>query len=380
MAGRPAETWQTAGYSWQTDCTLNQQCPRKQGQVQYAPQANSCEHESGTVPSTMYSLPFNHLNGLVAVNPSFEAPTTDIDWQVSGFNSESKSIRHDKHGGPPPTVPYDTLGTNTPRSSNFAQNGADDFVPNKSDPSCLLRNGVLKEYHESTDFRLAHSPSIASNCGETIFGGPYSATSPPPHALGWLPVADSTYGSESSHAECMMQAPHYFFCSEVENSPSEKNQASSTVVTKSYQQPRQEMGAETAAKTFHAEQTRMRQDAHSKVEKRYRMNINSKIEQLRRILPNESCPEHQSPNHSNASCSSRRRKSGTDLSKRDILSMTISHVEQLQSEVQHLTSENLGLKEELASMRSLISDEGSVGANTSHRPHRSHIDMARRSR
>ena len=102
---------------------------------------------------------------------------------------------------------------------------------------------------------------------------------------------------------------------------------------------------------------RSRQDAHSKVEKRYRMNINNKIEQLRRILPPNPVFEHQHGILVDNFQSTRRRKSGTELSKRDVLSASILRLEQLEQEVQELTSENIELKQKIAFLRSLAVED-----------------------
>ncbi len=64
--------------------------------------------------------------------------------------------------------------------------------------------------------------------------------------------------------------------------------------------------------------------------------------QLREILPNNPSPDRPAF----------RRKSGTELSKRDILSLTITNIERLQFEVQDLASQNRELKARIARMHS----------------------------
>lgn len=93
---------------------------------------------------------------------------------------------------------------------------------------------------------------------------------------------------------------------------------------------------------------RSRQDAHSKVEKRYRTNINNKIEQLRGLLPSNPALENQYGDPVDSFPASRRRKCGTELSKRDVLSATILRLEQLELEKRDLAVENQELKEKLA--------------------------------
>ena len=155
-----------------------------------------------------------------------------------------------------------------------------------------------------------------------------------------------------------MHADHYFAIGEEEASPRGTGQAPLLAGAGSEKETSPDVREVSTTKAGHPEQNpRSRQDAHSKVEKRYRMNINNKIEQLRRILPISSSSEHQCLSQIGTSCNPRRRKSGAELSKGDVLSLAISNVQQLQNEVQQLASQNMELREKLALMRSLASDE-----------------------
>ena len=169
-----------------------------------------------------------------------------------------------------------------------------------------------------------------------------------PSASAWVSVADSVYGSlpDSSHgsgsspSESMMRAPHHFTSPDVENSLNGELQAQSAYAAGLQDAPTNKTS---------------RQDAHSKVEKRYRMNINTKIEHLREILRSNPSPGQQF--YANFTSISGRRKSGAELSKRDILDQTISLLQNLQYEVQQLTSQNMELNEKIALIQSLTADE-----------------------
>lgn len=155
-----------------------------------------------------------------------------------------------------------------------------------------------------------------------------------------------------------MHATHYFAKPNVELSPSGNSEAPSAAATNA--QKLQENSTTERASSNEAapgeQKDRLRQDAHSKVEKRYRMNINSKIQQLKDILPSNPSSGKR-PLNVNPGYSSRRRRSGAELSKRDILSLTITNMERLEFEVQQLTSLNKELKDQIAAKQSHTTHE-----------------------
>ena len=246
--------------------------------------------------------------------------------------------------------------------------GQEDFLSSHPGGANSTQDHIQRRNYEHGDFTWVPSPFLSSNHGVNQDSDPYSAMSPSSHTItpstpggtAWFSVADSAYGSlpnsshgsGSSQADTMMHASHYFTNPEEEMSPGESGQAPPLAGTASNQQTFAETDGPATTKAGHTEQIqRLRQDAHSKVEKRYRMNINNKIEQLRRILPGSPSLDQQCLSQFNASYNPRRRKSGTELSKGDILSLAITNVQQLQHEVQQLTSQNMELKEKLALRR-----------------------------
>lgn len=290
-------------------------------------------------------------------------------WQFPGYNSQP-----DTTGRPTQCTAamlrenYDEFGTEKLTCSSLLRMGEEGFSSNRPGGANSTQDHIQRGYYEHGGFAWGSSPFLDSNNGVSQDSDPHSAISASSHTITpsspgatvWLSVADSAYGSlpnsshgsGSSQADSMMHASHYFTISEDGISHGENVHAPLSVGTASEPHTLAETDGASTTKAGHTEQIqRLRQDAHSKVEKRYRMNINSKIEQLRRILPGSPSLEQQCLNQFNASYNSRRRKSGTELSKGDILSLAITNVQQLQHEVQQLTSQNMELKEKLALRR-----------------------------
>ncbi|ERF71430.1 hypothetical protein EPUS_06812 [Endocarpon pusillum Z07020] len=289
------------------------------------------------------------------------ASTSHHVWQLPNWNSQPGYSNPGIQAMAIDTFPpHDVWDPNDWNQSNFSNPSHRDSVVSKAESAYPSGSPVPEEFGQNLDFACRHPNARASSYGDLSSIGERLTPSPFSHAISpstpggsaWISVADSAYGSlpgsshgsGSSEAESMIHATHYFASTNAENSPSCTIEAASRTVTNlGHLQTSPINDVPSTLKATPADQKdRLRQDAHSKVEKRYRMNINSKIQQLREILPN------------NHSCErpSLRRKSGTELSKRDILSLTITNMERLQFEVQNLTSQNRELKARIARMQS----------------------------
>lgn len=199
---------------------------------------------------------------------------------------------------------------------------------------------------------------IPSYCTPSEISPSWQTTSPStPSRSAWISIADSghgnftnsSHGSRSSQADSMMHATHYFANTNLGYSPCAHAGVPFTATLDSPQT------RETPIKKpgGSGQRARVRHDAHSKVEKRYRMNINSKIEQLKDMLTVDCPPRKQSLTETTSVGGSRNRKSGAELSKRDVLTRTISLLLHLQDELQQMKCQNLELKAEIAQLKTL---------------------------
>jgi hypothetical protein len=343
MAYHGAELWQTVGHF--SPAARSIQTPG----LQQACQTGS--FSSNIDPPSDY-LPIQELNSPTALNPVYQFDSSS-DWHCPDYRPQSNSTRcQRRHQVPAPSHGRSAaLEIGKLQHSRYSATDAENPFVNFStvqalpgDCIPLQLTGVLQQQS------WVSSAAMASRQAEFQHAEAAASFSPQSHLSVPSPLGDdSTYGSGSSQADSMTHATNYFPGSDMENRMEDKGR--SPRFTSIKQENLSEM-ASVPNSTAHADQTRHRQDAHSKVEKRYRMNINSKIEQLRRILPITCPPGDQSSSLIVAPHGSRRRKSGTDLSKQDVLSMTINYVERLQSEIQDVTSQNLELKGRIASMRS----------------------------
>jgi Helix-loop-helix DNA-binding domain len=307
---------------------------------------SSSLHECDTI--TRPSIVDSYGNHRSSFNTSFgnrlpiEASNGQHVWQHYNFQPDyanqglqasamEMSPRHDQCDG----VSLEGLDSSRTAYEECLMHGAEaNYSPQDSNQ---------EEYRRNSYYTCSPSPLLADNYAEysptaqcsTMSSVPQTFIPSPPADSAWVSVADSAYGSlpnschgsGSSQADSMMHATHYF------------DAAPATTITDS-----------TTPRQSHVEhRDRSRQDAHSRVEKRYRLNINSKIQELREFLDNPSTGK-QFFN----TTTSRRQKSGAELSKRDVLSRTITHLTQLEAEVQQLTSQNIELKnEKLALIRSI---------------------------
>lgn len=326
---------------------------------------NLHDGNAGAMAQTVDSLRTHPAEGTGGGNfanrVSIPASTSQHVWQLPNWNSQPGYSNPGIQATAIDTfAPHDMWNSNDWNQSDFSNPSHRDSVVSEAESAYPSHGPVPEEFGQNLDFACRHPNARASSYGELSSTGEPLTPSPYSHAISpstpggsaWISVADSAYGSlpssshgsGSSEAESMMHATHYFASTNAENSPGCKIEAPSRTVTNlSHLQTSPTNDVPTTLKATPADQKdRLRQDAHSKVEKRYRMNINSKIQQLREILPNN--PTCERP--------SLRRKSGTELSKRDILSLTITNMERLQFEVQNLTSQNRELRARIARMQS----------------------------
>jgi Helix-loop-helix DNA-binding domain len=333
-----------------------------------APTTYPCEQDTR---ATMASI---GQNGHRAFNTTWETSASRPSnaqplWQYPGYSSHSDTTgRQTQFTAASLPDHYDGFELEKLTCSTLSRMGEEESLSGTRRGPNSTQDHIQKGYYDRGSFAWGPSSFINSSPEAIPDSDPRSAISPSSQAFtpstpggpAWLSVVDSAYGSlensshgsGSSQADAMMHASHYFTNPEEENSPGGNSQSPTMVAAASNQQAFPETEGAATTKAGHTEQIqRLRQDAHSKVEKRYRMNINSKIEQLRRILPGSPSPEHQCLSQINTSYNPRRRKSGTELSKGDILSLAITNVQQLQNEVQQLTSQNNELREKLALMR-----------------------------
>ena len=335
-----------------------------------APSTNLHDRNAGAMPQTVDSLRTHpsegNSSGNFANRVSIPASTSHHVWQLPNWNPQPNYSNPGIQATAIDTLPpHDVWNPNDWNQLDFSNPSHEDSIVSKAELAYPSRSPVPEEFCQNLDFAGRHPNARASSYGDLSSTGEPLTPSPFSHAISpstpggsaWISVADSAYGSlpssshgsGSSQAESMMHATHYFASTNAENSPSCKIEAHSRTVTNLGRlQTSPTNDAPSTLRAAPADQKdRLRQDAHSKVEKRYRMNINSKIQQLREILPN------------NHSCErpSLRRKSGTELSKRDILSLTITNMERLQFEVQNLTSQNRELKARIARMQSDTAQE-----------------------
>jgi Helix-loop-helix DNA-binding domain len=301
-------------------------------------------------------------------------PNGQFIWQLPSYNAQLESRVHDLQSKATAVLsPFERYESEQTGSLVFSQMDADNFWLRELEGPRTFQ-GPTESEHENFSTVWTASPLMASTYQEISSPCPRLTISPSWQAVtpsttstsAWISVHDSAYGSPpssghgsgSSQAHSMMNATHYFANPDMKDSPGDSGEGASMATTDPRHQALSKVEVAPAVKAADAAQTRSKQHAHSKVEKRYRMNINSKIEQLRRILPSNSQPNLQSPTYINkCGTTSSRRKSDTELSKGDVLSRAISHVQQLRNEIQQLTSQNIELKEKLALLRTLATEE-----------------------
>jgi Helix-loop-helix DNA-binding domain len=299
-------------------------------------------------------------------------------WQYPVWPSHPDYVSHDMHDVPMNPSPHveafhPEISSNLPDTVgglNFPPPPGEEFLTYESEEPHSPREPMQKERHRRVHSEWASPLSIPpTNRGypAPVFESTMSPFSPAitpstPIGSAWISVAGSAYGSHpnsspgsgSSPADSIMQGMHYISTAKAETSPIGNSEPASAVSANAH--ILQSNSTSTAELTFNAKaapadpKDRLRQDAHSKVEKRYRMNINSKIQQLKDILPSVPPPSGKRP--ANPGFSSRRRRSGAELSKRDILSLTITNMERLQYQVEQLTSLNKELTDKIAAVGS----------------------------
>jgi Helix-loop-helix DNA-binding domain len=301
-------------------------------------------------------------------------PNGQLIWQLPSYNAQLDSRVHDVQSTAAAVFsPFESYGSEQSGSLVFSQMDADNFWLSELEGPRTFQ-GTTESEHENLSSVWTASPLMASTYQEISSPCPRLTMSPSWQVVtpsttstsAWISAHDSAYGSPpssghgsgSSQAHSMMNATHYFANPDMKDSPGDSSEAAPMSTADPRHQALSKVEVAPAAKAAGAAQTRSKQHAHSKVEKRYRMNINSKIEQLRRILPSNPQPNRQSLTYINkCGTTSSRRKSDTELSKGDVLSRAISHVQQLRNEIHQLTSQNIELKEKLALLRTLATEE-----------------------
>lgn len=338
------------------------------------------KRDMSTTPPAMHSTRVNQSQD--TSDPSLEnrmsilASNAQPIWQYPVWPSHPDYASHDMHDITMHPSPHDEAfhpetSSNLPEivaGLNFSRPPGEEFLIYGSEAPQSPRDQMEKERHGRVLSEWASPLSIPpTNRGypAPVFESTMSPFSPAltpstPIGSAWVSVAGSAYGSHpnsspgsgSSPADSIMQGTHHIAKANVENSPSRNSEPASAVSASAHIL----QANSTAEMTFNHKaapadpKDRLRQDAHSKVEKRYRMNINSKIQQLKDILPSVPAPSGKRP--SNPGFSSRRRRSGAELSKRDILSLTITNMERLQYQVEQLTSLNKELTDKIAAVGS----------------------------
>jgi Helix-loop-helix DNA-binding domain len=328
-------------------------------------------------------------NEIFNLSPSFDSHDTSLEaetdqvWQYSDYSAQT-AFQHNESSWPPPNFERNSHSANSAMAHRLNYSGmnvdARGYDGSGRSLSCHLPPSEThapkpREYSLPTCSRprlpTSHPEEGAfpvHHCATTEMSPTSGPTTPADYA--WSSVADSAYGSlppsnhgsQSSHAKSMMHATHYFTSPKFEKPEARAKDGCPSSLNSPIEQnfPLHETESRSPAPQG-KDKERLRQDAHSKVEKRYRMNINNKIEQLRRILPCDQNPKGLQflADIKTSGDSTRRRRSGTvqDLSKRDVLTQTISHIEHLQTEVQQLTTQNMALRQRMSSMGSTSSSE-----------------------
>jgi Helix-loop-helix DNA-binding domain len=344
------------------------------------PSTSLHKRDMSATPPAMHSPRVNQTqdtSGPILENRmSILAANAQQIWQYPVWPSHPDYASHDAHDitmhrSPDNDAFHSEISSNlqeTMGGLNFSRPQSDEFLIYGSEAPHSPRNPMQKDRHGRVHSGWSPPLSIpptsrgypAPAFESTV--SPFSPAITPSTPVGsaWVSVAGSAYGSHpnsspgsgSSPADSMMQGTHYTAVANVENSSSGNSEPASAVLANAHIL----QANSTAELTFNHKaapadpKDRLRQDAHSKVEKRYRMNINSKIQQLKDILP--SVPSPSGKRSSNPGFSSRRRRSGAELSKRDILSLTITNMERLQYQVEQLTSLNKELTDKIAAVGS----------------------------
>jgi hypothetical protein len=228
-------------------------------------------------------------NGVATFDESWKARTPSVaskvhlDWQLSGYYNHSDSTAPELQRTAAPILPnhvdYEPWKPSGFESSRL---GYEQFLPDVSEPSRQTQD-PLQYKQEDVSSAWNSSPPIASRHEEVLSPCTYATSSP---NSAWVSIADSSYGSlpNSSHGsgsseeDSVLHASDYFECSNVGNFTGDI-QAQSAAATASTVE-----GTSTSKADRAEQRDRVRQDAHSKVEKRYRMNINStyRLGQLRK--------------------------------------------------------------------------------------------------
>jgi hypothetical protein len=228
-------------------------------------------------------------NGVATFNGSYKARTPSVasnvhlDWQLSGYYNHSDSTAPELQSTAAPILPnhadYEPWKPSGFESSRLCY---EQFLPDVSEPSRPTQD-PLQYKQENVSSAWNSSPPTASHHEEVL--SPCTYSTPPPDSA-WVSIADSSYGSlpNSSHGsgyseeDSTLHASGYFACSNVGNFAGDIHAQSAIAAASTVE-------AASTSKVDRAEQRdRVRQDAHSKVEKRYRMNINSmyRLGQLRK--------------------------------------------------------------------------------------------------
>lgn len=321
-------------------------------------QASSVDPEAPTTSS-----PIDSRRLMMETGTSTFGSNAHLAWQSLNYNSQSHCANYEAH---------DITADLSPCHDGF---DGSDFSPTAMEALFLNQFAAPQspmdsrpnEYHENIQSTWSASTSMASNNRHLANNGALQLMSPFSHAVNlatpggsaWASVPDSAYGSlpnsshgsGSSEAESMMHATHYF------DLPERRLEAPCAPTSNASRRASAGDGLSTSTAASAEQRDRLRQDAHSKVEKRYRMNINNKIQELRHLLSSNPSLAKQSFSNNPSIGGLRRRKSGAESSKRDILDQTINLLQNLQHEVQQLTSQNMELKEEIAVMRSYTADK-----------------------
>lgn len=278
------------------------------------------------------------------------ASNSHQDWQIPDYYSHSDSTAREIQSTVTIVSPNHRFEAAKSNNYDSSQIGFE----HSSEGTRLVRCPFQYE-QEKPSIAWGTSWIAASNYEEThspCADSEFAITPCTPSDSRWISLAESAHGSNSSashgggssEAESMMDTSCYFAYPDSGNPPDGDLHTSAVSATNSRHQANSAMGRGSATKAAQVEhKDRLKQDAHSKVEKRYRMSINNQINQLRLLINNLS-PEEQVRANTNQTT---RRKSGTELSKRDVLTRAISQLEHLHHQVEILTSQNTELKRKL---------------------------------
>ena len=282
-------------------------------------------------------------------------PTSHPDWQPHDYYSHLNINAHDTLKAAtafsPVNVHLETGNVGRLETSWMSLGGTQPHMG----PTQYTHENASTPWNVSS-LKIPSYDQVPSRCTHPAISPSWQAlTLSTPSCSAWAALGDSGYGtltnsslgSASSLDNSMMHSTHCFADANLEDSPCGTSEAPSPAATGS----KLARGQTTHKPANAGQRGGLRQYAHSKVEKRYRMNINSKIEQLKDMLPLESHLEIQPL--AEISSGSRHHKRGAELSKHDVLTRTIGLLLQLQDELRQLKCQNIKLKAEIEHSRSV---------------------------